>query len=275
MKAREKRKSIAEETLEIIKKGYFVSPEGGRFDISGLQKVAELDVICYAPEETDEMLEQRASVASYTTMVEVTGETTLNAVRRLVDIGKENVLCLNFASARNPGGGFLGGSQAQEESIARATGLYPTLLKAEDYYTTNRNVKSCFYTDYMIYSPKVPLFKKENGENESKIRTCSVITAPAVNTGVVRQREPQRMDEIEVVMKRRINKVLAIAEKHGYSNIVLGAWGCGVFQNDPKDIASYFYEVINSKYSKTFEQIVFAIYAKDERFRKPFENLFA
>lgn len=273
MKARDKRQSIAEETLDIIEKGYFISPSGESISIQSAQENAEESTICYSPAQSDDLLEKPIEEKG-ACQIEVSAETTLNAVRRLIDQGESNVLCLNFASARNAGGGFLGGSQAQEESIARATGLYPCLLKAEDYYKSNRAVKSCFYTDYMIYSPAVPIFKNEAGVNEESLKLCAVITAPAVNTGVVKQREPNRIPEIETVMKRRIDKVLSIAYHQGHQSIVLGAWGCGVFQNDPVTIAAYFKEIIDKKYKFAFKRIVFGIYASKERFIIPFQQEF-
>ena len=126
----------------------------------------------------------------------------------------------------------------------------------------------------MIYSPHVPILKDETGNYLEELVTASMITAPAVNTGVVRQRESKKISKIEEVMKRRIEKVLAIALKHGHSTIVLGAWGCGVFQNNPNDIAQYFREVIEGKFEQQFRKIVFAIYAKNERFIKPFKEEF-
>ena len=66
---------------------------------------------------------------------------------------------LNFASARNPGGGFLRGAKAQEEDLCRCSGLYETLLECPTYYSVNRHQKSMMYTDHIIYSPKVVFFR--------------------------------------------------------------------------------------------------------------------
>ncbi len=277
MNNRDKRKKIAEDTLAILEAGHYTTPSGKKIDIASAQAQAETGTKLYTPAESDLLLQEQAYLRQeeLATRITVINETTLNAVRALVAEGAQDVLCLNFASARNPGGGFLGGNQAQEESIARSTGLYNCQLRTPDYYEVNRATKSCVYTDHMIYSPAVPIIKDEEGNNLEELVTCAVITAPAVNTGVVKNREPERMGEIEQIMKRRISKVLAIALENQHRNIVLGAWGCGVFQNDPQDIAVYFREVLESSFKGQFEQIVFAIYARQDSFINPFIKEFS
>ncbi|MFT6334827.1 MAG: hypothetical protein ACJATI_001573 [Halioglobus sp.] len=270
-KKRNKNKSIADETLEIMEKRYFTNSVGSEISIDKQLQDSILGTICYSPNMSDKLLDiERIKGDRLETKISVTSESTLDCVRRLKREGKERVLCLNFASARNPGGGFLGGSQAQEESIARASGLYPSLLGCTEYYETNRKQKSCFYTDYMIYTPQTPIFKKENGENMDQLICASVITAPAVNSGVVVHREPERIKEIETVMTRRISKVLSISYANNHKVLVLGAWGCGVFRNDPIDMARYFREVIETDFKNVFEEIVFAVYSRNEKFITPF-----
>lgn len=275
MNNREQRKKIAEETLKILERGYFETPSGNRIDITNLQEKAELGTKLYKPKDSDEILGKGSyEELGISTEIQVTNQTTLDAVRALIKEGHKDVLCLNFASAKNPGGGFLGGSQAQEESIARSTGLYNCQIKSFEYYEVNRSTVSCIYTDYMIYSPNVPILKNEKGENLETLQYCGIITAPAVNTGVVKKKEPEKVSEIEEVMKRRIRKVLSISLENNHKAIVLGAWGCGVFQNDPKDIAKYFKEIIEGEYKNRFSKIIFAIYSRNERFIKPFQEEF-
>jgi len=275
MNNREKRKGIAEDTLRILEQGYFNNSKGERINIDALQAKAVEETKLYRPDHSDDLLLKIDSpTLNIPSKITVSGQTTLDATRNLIQEGYEDVICLNFASAKNPGGGFLGGSQAQEESLARSTGLYPCQQKAWDYYEVNRKTKSCIYTDHMIYSPYVSIIKDEEGNNLDELTYCAVITAPAVNTGVVKRKESKRIPEIEIVMKRRIRKVLAIALENNHRAIVLGAWGCGVFQNDPKDISSYFKEILNTDFKDKFERIEFAIYAKNERFINPFREAF-
>jgi len=272
---REKRKSIAEDTLEILKKGYFISPNGDKIDIKRTQDFAESNTMVYTPEASDKLIESKVETKFPKPADIIVNElSTLEATREMIDTGYKNVVCLNFASAKNPGGGFLGGSQAQEESIARSTGLYNCLLNGSEYYQANKKYGSCFYTDYMIYAPKVPIIKDDAGNNLEELYTTGIITAPAVNTGVVSKQEKKNLGKVEGVMKRRIKKVLAIAANNGHAAIILGAWGCGVFRNDPNDIARYFHEVIEEDYRYSFKKIVFAVYSRNERFINPFYKLF-
>lgn len=269
------RKQIAQNTLALIKRGHFVNKKGKVVNIGFVQQKAEEQTKLYYEKELNILVKNVTDTKKFLhTTYKVYNETSLNAVRELNSKGAEKIFCLNFASAKNPGGGFLNGSQAQEESIARATGLYPCLLKAPEYYQLHRSQRSCFYTDTMIYSPDVPIFKGENGELLAEIVPVTILTSAAVNAGAVKRQEAERIKEIPKVMKGRIDKVLAIAHHYGHEVLVLGAWGCGVFANDPAMIAQLFYQSLTTTFAGKFKQVVFAIKSKQERFRLPFEQLF-
>jgi uncharacterized protein (TIGR02452 family) len=271
-----KRVSIAEDTLKIIENGFFTAPNGDKISIQAAQTAAVAQTVVYKPADLDKLLEKPVQNKHFKTFFEVTGETSLDAVRRLLDVENENnILCLNFASAKNAGGGFLTGAQAQEESIARATGLYPCLLKAtQSYYELHRRMKSCVYTDTMIYSPDVPIFKTELGSNLDNLQKVSLITSAAVNTGVVLRQEPNNISLIEPLMRQRIQKVLVLAAERGHEVLVLGAWGCGVFQNDPEKVAFWFKEALETRFENCFKRIVFAVYSNNPKFITPFQKYF-
>ncbi len=209
--------------------------------------------------------------------IECTAETTLQAAERLlVQEQRQHVMALNFASARNPGGGFLGGSQAQEESLARSSSLYPSIVQMEEMYQHNRREKSCMYSDYMIYSPDVTVFRNDDGSLREQPYAVSMLTAPAVNAGIVREREPERADEIEFVMKQRIRYLLSVAAAHGQQTLVLGAFGCGVFRNDPAQVASWFHDILQLEhYAWLFDHIVFAVLDRSKQgdVIRPFHKL--
>lgn len=265
-----KRKVTAIDTLEILEKGFYHNQAGEKIMLSKAQKEAENKTVLYHPERLLGLIDKPSRTnTEFKTEFVVDNLSTLDSVRNQFQYDN-NLVCLNFASARNPGGGFLKGSQAQEESIARATGLYKCQLKAEDYYKANRAIKTCLYTDYIIYSPKVPVLKNEVGELLDQLVYTGIITAPAVNTGVILRNEPQNIDKIVPMMKRRIEMVLAICKEQGHKTLILGAWGCGVFGNDPKVIALLFKEFFVGKYENQFEKVVFSIYSKNEVFISPF-----
>jgi uncharacterized protein (TIGR02452 family) len=193
------------------------------------------------------------------TKFEVTDETTLEAAKR-ISREEENPFVLNFASAKNPGGGFLGGAQAQEESLARSSSLYPCLTANFAMYEYNRRGSSCLYSDWMIYSPRVPVFRNDDGSLIQKPYLVSFLTSPAVNAGVVKQKEPNKIHLIEPINKERARKFLWIANKENHQTLILGAWGCGVFQNDPAMIARIFVELLTGEFENCFERVVMAIY---------------
>lgn len=268
------RREIAKKTLDTLEKGYYINADGNRVDIKQLQNFAESNTKLFKPDELEALLTSLPLNNTFKTDYEVTNETTLDAARRLVAAGQQDVLCLNFASAKNPGGGFLGGALAQEECIARASGLYPCLLQASEYYTFHRNLETCLYSDHMIYSPAVPVIKDEEGELLPAPVCVTIITSPAVNAGVVRRNEIENIGSILPVMKVRIEKLLALCAHKQHSTLVLGAWGCGVFQNDPEYIAQLFKEALTNRFAGQFKKVVFAVYTNKEEMIDAFRTRF-
>jgi uncharacterized protein (TIGR02452 family) len=265
---------IAKSTLEILKQGFYTNNKGEKVDITHIQQKAVDNTLMFKPDELKELLENAGQPNNFQTAYEVANETTLDAARRLIDAGELNVLCLNFASAKNPGGGFLGGALAQEECIARASGLYPCLLKAGEYYTYHRQLNTCLYSDHMIYSPDVPIIKDEEGNMLDAPACIAIITSPAVNAGVIKRNEVGNIDQIIPVMKVRIEKLLGLCLHYQHRTLVLGAWGCGVFQNEPEDIAQLFLEALTGRFANQFKRIVFAVKTNNERIIEPFRKRF-
>lgn len=263
---REYRIKIAQDTLEILKKGSYINKAGNEIKISESLNNAVKKSILYKPSMFDQiekdikaLMEQKAG---NNPKIEVTEETTLGAAKRLVvSEGIKDAVCLNFASAKKPGGGFLSGSQAQEESLARSSGLYPCISQMKEMYDYNWSLKTCLYSDYMIYSPKVLVIRADNSALLEYPYEVSFITAPAVNAGVVRDREAEKRGKIHSVMIERIKKILYVAALNGDKSIVLGAYGCGVFKNSTEDVVGYFRNVLfDQGFKSLFEHITFAIY---------------
>lgn len=263
---RDRRSKIAHETLAILEQGFYVNRRGEKVSFGAELSAAIRQSRLYRP---DDLGAESLAIPAHAgrAAIQVTAESSLGAAERLiVREQRKNTVCLNFASAKNPGGGFLGGSQAQEESLARASGLYPCIAQMEEMYLHNRQQRTCFYSDYMIYSPLVPVIRDQTDGLLEQPYLLSFVTAPAVNAGVVREREPENVGQIGPVMKERIRKVLRVSAIHGNRTLILGAYGCGVFRNQATDVADYFAQVLlDEGYAKLFDDIVFAIYDKTTR----------
>lgn len=186
-------------------------------------------------------------------VIQVSNESTLAATRRLGG----DLACLVFASARNPGGGFLNGAKAQEESVARSSALYPTLLAAGDFYAYHRARPELTYSDRVIYSPAVPVFRDDRGELLPAAYPVSFLTAAAPNRAAIARSQPERLPEVTATLARRTRRVLRVAAANGQRRLVLGAWGCGVFGNDPAEVAAAFAAAL--KASPWFEHVTFAV----------------
>jgi uncharacterized protein (TIGR02452 family) len=196
------------------------------------------------------------------TRVEVTGETSLDAARRLLRENSNSVGVLNFASARNPGGGFLNGANAQEESLCRASALYACLLAAPGYYEHHRIARTPLYSDRVIFSPFVPVFRNDLGDLLDEPYLVSFLTSPAPNAGVIARDKPTAVKEIAPALESRCAQVLAVAAREGVQRLVLGAWGCGVFQNTPTQVAHAFNTHLQAggRFAERFTHVVLAVF---------------
>lgn len=268
------RKIKANETLEIIKTGFYFDTNGNKINLKNEIDFAINNSKLHSSESLDIIKDTIDLNNNYQTSFSVTNEDSISAILRLKKEEKKDIMCLNFASAKNPGGGFLNGALAQEESLAVSSALYGCQMNAFDFYTTHRNMKSCMYTDGMIHSANVPVFRDRNGNLISNNITCSFITAAAVNKGVIKLKESNLLNNVTEIMDVRIEKMLSLCVKEQHKNLILGAWGCGVFQNDPNIIANLFYKHLQGKFKNQFETVVFAIYSRNETFIEAFKDVF-
>jgi uncharacterized protein (TIGR02452 family) len=268
---RNQRAQMAQQTVQIIGQGHYISPAGRRVDI-GAAVAASIAGTCEFPPDRSVTVAHGLR-GRQVTQFAVQNETTLAAARRLT--ANHRTIALNFASAKNPGGGFLSGSEAQEESLARASSLY-ACLEGRSMYPFHRRHDDALYTDFVIYSPAVVVFRDSDGSLLETPFTCSFLTAPAPNAGAALQRNPKRADELGRALQTRINKVLSVAAGQGYDAIILGAWGCGVFKNDPRDVAKQFHAALTSDFAGVFSLIHFAVldHSRDGAVIAPFENAF-
>ncbi|MBX2800836.1 MAG: TIGR02452 family protein [Myxococcales bacterium] len=253
-------RQTARDTLSILEDGTYEAPSGAVRSIVAAQQAAVDGTRLYTPTDLRQLL-RAPHHEGPVPQLELRDATTQAVARQLVqDEGVERLVLLNFASARNPGGGFLRGAKAQEEDVTRCSGLYPCLTSQMAYYEANRAQSSMLYTDHVIYSPDVPFFRERNRDLLEAPFTASVITAPAPNAGQHLRRRPAGEHEITDALRRRAGAVLAICEEEGHRTLLLGAWGCGVFRNDPAVVAGVFDEWLRSdRFAGAFDRVVFGV----------------
>lgn len=254
--------AIARANQEIIAHGGYRAPSGREVALHAAVARARAGTRLYRPEELGALLE-RDGPGGAPPRVEVWTDKTGEAARRLAQQGGGPVALLNFASARNPGGGYLRGARAQEEDLSRCSALHEALLTQPGYYEANRACRSLLYTDHIIYSPRVPFFRDEGYELLEEAIPLAVITAPAPNAGEVLRRDADAGPAIETALRRRAGMVLAVAADRGQRQLVLGAWGCGVFRNDPSLVADAFGTwLVDPRFAGAFDRVVFAVWSR-------------
>jgi uncharacterized protein (TIGR02452 family) len=244
-------RAIASETVAIVEDGQYRSPGGHEVSLVGDIASAVEGTRLYAP---GDLVDVPVS-GSAAPVIEVTNETSLQAARRVGG----TLACLVFASAKNPGGGFRTGAQAQEESIARASALHACLESVPGFYSFHRHQRDLRYSDRVIYSPGVPVFRDDTGTLLEQPYPVSFLTAAAPNLGAILRNQPGDAATVPEILAARAGRVLRIAAAHGHRTLLLGAWGCGVFGNDPAVVAAAFAGQI-TPVGGWFDRIVFPVY---------------
>ncbi|KZT21100.1 hypothetical protein NEOLEDRAFT_1139954 [Neolentinus lepideus HHB14362 ss-1] len=292
---RSRLRKVAEETLEAIEEGQYSFPNGKTHAIRRRNQFSTQNTRYYPPDSALSawaITPRLANVSGHNTEISILEISTLEGARllsnqkRVLSDGRIGVL--NFASAKKPGGGFLTGAQAQEESIARSSTLYPTLTTeiAQQYYALhNKDGKGGYYSHAMIYSPGIVFFRDDTGGWLEPVEV-DVVTSAAVNAGVARNtlwgRTAGKAEEVKIekVMRERMARILFLFEQQGASGLVLGSFGTGVFKNDIGVIARIWAELLckqESRFENVFERVLFAIIGRAtfDEFKEVFEAVAA
>lgn len=268
--SRKELKKIADENLRIF--------QSGRYTVAGKVQMAIKKTMRNAVDKSV-LMEDYSSIC-------IPFAKKLNCEVSIADIGvieailherkinpKGNMIALNFASAHWPGGGFLTGAMAQEECIMRASTLFPCVMKFEKaYYEKNRAESNPLYTDACIYSPDVPVIRDEKHQFIYP-QICSFVTCAAVNKGYA-MRNGVASEDVDEAMRKRIDNVVKFLISQNPDVLFLGAFGCGVFKNDPVVVAEAFKTALN-KYASKPVKVVFAIKDKEGSLLKAFNEVFS
>jgi len=258
--------TLGRSAVESADLGYYLNGAGVRVDWSqqiknacdAKRSIAPDDPL--PPPEREHQPEMRIQVAN---------ETTLQASRRLSESALRPI-ALNFANGVNPGGGFLSGARAQEEALCRSSALFRTLVD-DPMYEYHQGRSRPDSSDWVIYSPDVPVYRTDEGTELDRPWLLSFLTSAAPYAPAVGH--PESGD----LLQKRISRVLAVASAYGYQALVLGAWGCGAFANDAHRTALDFRKALETEFRGTFSDVVFAVtdWSPERRFLGPFRDVFS
>lgn len=200
-------------------------------------------------------------------------ETTVEALKHC---GGTVPCILNFASFTRPGGGFMSGSSAQEESLCHSSNLYNILVGYQAHYDRNYKFRknNGLYENWAIYTHNVSFIKNAKTENEEVIK-ADVITCAAPNKNAFDEKVQENpgiaQEQYKYALKNRIKFLLDVCESQDATTLILGAFGCGVFGNNPRDVAEYFkYYLYSGEYS--FKNVIFAIPRMDGKDTRNFNT---
>lgn len=211
--------------------------------------------------------------------VRVTRHKTFEAAMELhKEFPDKKIAVLNFASATRPGGGVKTGSSAQEESLCRCSTLYPTLDRRwlwQKYYDVNRAAHDVRHSDACIYSPDVVICKTDE-RIPTRMKPEDFVVVDVISCAAPNLRnQPSnwhnsetgkaiQMPEVELfrLHLQRGKHIMHIAAANKVDILVLGAFGCGAFENDPNVVAKAYHAALAS-YRARFDVIEFAIYCRN------------
>ena len=213
------------------------------FDTKEYSDGFEINHKTYTREHTEFILEDTDSVSAI-----------LKYATEYDDENLYNTAVLNFASYKNPGGQFINGSKAQEESLCMESYLYNVLKEFDDtFYEWNRRHKNkSLYLNRALYSINVRF------ERGKECKFCDVITCAFPNKKASQKYCGTSDEENSKVLRDRMDFILKIAKDNLVENLILGAGGCELFGQDPYEVAQIFKELLTTKY-KCFDKVIFAI----------------
>lgn len=200
--------------------------------------------------------------------VEVTGERSFEAAQRLhAELPQARIAVLNFADAFHPGGGVTWGSPAQEECLCRTSTLYPLLITKEldeTFYAHHRTLGRAVATDSVIYTSGVVVCKSDV-DVPQRLPPRNWLTLDVMTCAAPDLQDATLPDAalFGYHVKRALH-LLDVAAAEGATALVLGAFGCGVFRNDPAVVARAWHVALR-EFPRAFDRVTFAVWHRPGR----------
>lgn len=205
---------------------------------------------CYTSAKLKSVSVKEGSVSLSVKLVDMS---TIYCVLRHTDT-RNRTAVLNFASYKNPGGGFLAGAFAQEEALCHESTLFPVLKYFDDsFYAYNRkHTKDGLYESRLLYSPGIIIDR----DGYALTKKVDVITCAAANFDTYRKTGKNTYEINREVMANRVKDVFRVAVLNNIDTLILGAWGCGVFGQDPYLISEM---MLDAQEQYPIKRVFFAI----------------
>lgn len=257
---KEERIAVYENTVRIVNKGTYTSPNGKEITITDTDKMVE-GTKFYGKK----VIIDHKSLPKYHTVINVIDSDCLYAAKAMLDKNL-NPCVLNMASFHTPGGGVINGSSAQEENIFRRTNIFKSLYQFNSIGTQYgvKQKEERYPLDYNfggIYTPNVTVFKGSDDTNYTPLEEpfkIGVVSVAAVKNP--RCENGKLVPWVVDIIKNKIKQILDIALSNGHDSLVLSAFGCGAYKTPPTEMARLFKEVLSSEnYKDVFKEIQFAI----------------
>lgn len=162
--------------------------------------------------------------------------------RDVVDVAVEAAragrrpLVLVHASGVTPGGGWRVGASGQEERLVSATGGRLARALACGWTNTRDQDELTLALDLDLHGYPVDFVA---------MAAPDLRAAPGLDVGVD--------------VRAAVDLLFAVALAHGFRDLILGAWGCGVYRNDPAVVATAFRDALRGMPSAALDVVVFAI----------------
>lgn len=279
----DKRVRILRETMKAAENGcYFVKDREVKLPFR-FEQMKEIKL--YSAEQIAQLPQIPLSVKEPARIVlrnQDTLEATFDLHRRRKESEKP-VLVLNFANPHRPGGGIRSKPGTQEEHLCVKTTLLCSLEteKAWPFYQVNLDCGTQSQTDTILYSPNTMVIRNPDLSLREDPFPIAVMT---VSAPIASRMEPEELPDLENILRKRIHGMIRTAIEEGYTRLVLGAWGCGNFGNDPELVAKLFHQVLMESNPVTgisivdyFEEIAIAVFdnSAEQRWYQPFAHYFS
>lgn len=256
-----KRVRVLRETMKAAEDGvYFVEDREVKIPVSFEQikkvKLYTPEQIAYLSEKA--IPERRAESAR----IVLRNQDTLEAAFDLHQhrgVDEEPVLVLNFANPHHPGGGIRSKPGTQEEHLCVKTTLLCSLETEEawPFYQTNLDCGTQAQTDTILFSPNTIVIRNPDLSLREDPFPVSIMT---VSAPIASRMEQEELPDLENILRGRIRGMLRAATAEGYTRLVLGAWGCGNFGNEPELVARLFHDNLTD----SFEEVTMAVFDNSE-----------